>query len=185
MQKKTLYQTVEDRDNPDEIEEKGPFACKRSNAWLGEGYYFWDTFIELAHWWGESSYKGNYVICQSFCDKESSATYDLYDDLDLLRDFRSLKENLENQDPRREIMVKDVIHFLKYHSDFTSEYKAIRANAVNCWRDVPAMKFASGKSAYLELCPPIQICVIDKSYLLDGKYEIVYPEKYVSPGEVV
>lgn len=33
-----LYQTVEDRDNPDNIEAEGPFKCTRKDAWLGEYY---------------------------------------------------------------------------------------------------------------------------------------------------
>lgn len=35
MNDKTLYQTVEDRNNPLEIESEGPFLCVRNNAWLG------------------------------------------------------------------------------------------------------------------------------------------------------
>lgn len=58
MNDKTLYQTVEDRNNPSEIETEGPFLCVRNNAWLGRGYYFWDTFVELAHWWGNTIYQG-------------------------------------------------------------------------------------------------------------------------------
>ena len=41
----TGYHTVEDRDNPDEIEADGPFKCTRGDAWLGPGYYFWDSKI--------------------------------------------------------------------------------------------------------------------------------------------
>lgn len=35
-----IYQTVEDRENPDYVEQHGPFICTNKNAWLGEGYYF-------------------------------------------------------------------------------------------------------------------------------------------------
>ena len=45
---KTIYQTLENRDNADEVERDGPFLCNRKNAWLGTGYYFGDTFVELA-----------------------------------------------------------------------------------------------------------------------------------------
>ena len=61
MFRKVLYQTVEDRGNPKEILNNGPFQCTRS-PWLGNGYYFWDSFIELAHWWGRQGYHGQYVI---------------------------------------------------------------------------------------------------------------------------
>ena len=46
MKLRKAYQTLENRNNPDQIEEQGPFLCNRKSAWLGEGYYFWDSFIE-------------------------------------------------------------------------------------------------------------------------------------------
>ena len=45
---KKIFQTLEDRNNPDEVESQGPFICT-NNPWLGKGYYFWDTFLDLAH----------------------------------------------------------------------------------------------------------------------------------------
>jgi len=61
-----IYQTLEDRNNPDVVENQGPFLCNRKDVWLGIGYYFWDSFIENAHWWGKEGarYK-NYFICES------------------------------------------------------------------------------------------------------------------------
>jgi hypothetical protein len=58
----TLYQTLEDRGNPVWVEDNGPLRCNRGNAWLGDGYYFWDSHIQLAHYWGEM-YKKGYMIC--------------------------------------------------------------------------------------------------------------------------
>lgn len=51
-----IYQTLEDRQNYDDVEEHGPYFCCARDAngipkngvkepWLGEGYYFWDTRI--------------------------------------------------------------------------------------------------------------------------------------------
>ena len=54
-----LYQTLEDRSNIDYVEENGPFICRRNSAWLGIGYYYWDTFVDNAHLWGEKIYKKN------------------------------------------------------------------------------------------------------------------------------
>ena len=67
MKLRKAYQTLENRNNPDKIEEQGPFLCSHKNAWLGKGYYFWDSFIENAHWWGQKGarYKNGYVICES------------------------------------------------------------------------------------------------------------------------
>lgn len=179
MNDKTLYQTVEDRNNPSKIESEGPFLCVRNNAWLGRGYYFWDTFVELAHWWGNTIYGGKYVVCQSYCDGLLPDTYDLYDDFETLRDFSNLKDELQKRLHRNNISVSDVICFLKKHSDFSSQYKAIRAKATGCMKHSPTMRFVNYNIARLELMPPVQFCVMDKSFLLGDVYRIVYPAKYI------
>ena len=51
------YQTLEDRNNITEVEQNGPFICNRTDAWLGTGYYFWDTNMEWAKNWGFNSYE--------------------------------------------------------------------------------------------------------------------------------
>lgn len=182
MKKRKLYQAVEDRDNPDEIEQKGPFMCKRKDAWLGHGYYSWDSFIELAHWWGGSSYDGNYVICLSHCDYTFPHTYDLYNCPEHLENFKVLSDSLGKEFPNKRITVCFVLEMLKSHSDFMTEFQAIRAKADNCWRDVPHIPFVIRNFARLEMIPPIQICVLNKSFLIDGEYQIVYPNKYLSEG---
>lgn len=65
-----IYQTLEDRNNDNEIETHGPYFCSLHDdkgqikhgiktPWLGEGYYFWDTRKEDAQWWGEITYNKN------------------------------------------------------------------------------------------------------------------------------
>lgn len=71
MATKIVYQTLEDRQTDlDKIESNGPYSCRWENSWLGNGYYFWDTFIDNAHWWGVEGrkYKNGYIICQAECD---------------------------------------------------------------------------------------------------------------------
>lgn len=105
MKKRNLYQAVKDKCNPDEIELKGPFECRRANAWLGKGYYFWESFIELAHWWGRESCDGKYVICLSHCDSSFPNTFDLYNSPEHLSIFRNLYKALVNEYPNKEITV--------------------------------------------------------------------------------
>ena len=38
-----------------------PLKCKKDNAWLGEGYYFWEDEQD-ALFWGQSSKRDNYEI---------------------------------------------------------------------------------------------------------------------------
>ena len=67
MKDTDIYQTLEDRQNYEDVEEHGPYFCYARYAngnpksgvkepWLGEGYYFWDTRIADARWWGDTVY---------------------------------------------------------------------------------------------------------------------------------
>ncbi len=67
MKYTNIYQALENRNNDEFVEEHGPFFCslvdthgKVKNGvkepWLGAGYYFWDSRIEDAKWWGATVY---------------------------------------------------------------------------------------------------------------------------------
>ena len=73
---------------------------------------------------------------------------------------------------------------LKDHSEFTKEFHAIRAKSEMCWKDSPRVKFIAKNSSYLEMIPPIQICVLNKVFLIDSEYKIVYPDEYLTEGVV-
>ena len=60
-----VFQTLKNKGNPIEIERDGPFICRWENSWMGTGYYFWETFLSNAHWWGKSHLNGDYVICEA------------------------------------------------------------------------------------------------------------------------
>ena len=103
----------------------------------------------------------------------------MYDDFECLQDFSQLKDALKEKLHKDAISVNEVLTFLKNNSDFTSRYKAIRAKATGCIKHIPSLKFVNYNKAYLELMPPVQFCVLDKSFLFKNQYTIVYPEKYV------
>lgn len=186
MKIKKLYQALEDRANPDEIEYNGPFKCIKQNAWLGAGYYFWDTFIDLAHWWGRQGYKGKYVICQAICDNDDNEIFDLVgntEHLNELHDYiKTLKQYPEFQN--KHVTMSIIIEHMKKHSG-TFKYNAIRANGINSvnkdffLRD-NRIKFNVGSKAYLDLKPPIQMCFLEKDSLRLRDFRIVYPEDYAN-----
>ena len=133
---------------------------------------------------GRESLGNNYVICRSYCVASLPDTYDLYDNPEHIVSFRALSEALSEEYPNKFISVHFFLEMLKAHSDFLKEFKAIRAKAERCWKDVPRLKFNRGNVAYLETIPPIQFCVLDKSYLINGEYQIIYPPKYLVEGVV-
>ena len=64
MFKSIGHHTALDENGLEYIERNAPFRSTRKSPFLGSGYYFWDNHIELARFWGESQYKGRYVVCE-------------------------------------------------------------------------------------------------------------------------
>lgn len=122
------YHTLEDRDNADEVEANGPFICTRKTAWLGDGYYFWDSDLELAHEWGRIGYQlrgKQYLICQGeiLCD---DFIFDLVGDVLHQKEFLAMMDLLLEQLPdNAEVRMVDVLDFLRSNEVFP--YNAIRA----------------------------------------------------------
>lgn len=177
-----LLHTVADLDNVDYVESNAPFICRDRNAWLGIGYYFWDTFIELAHWWGRSHYKGNgYMICKTSCYLSDDEILDLVGNMSQLQDFKEYVSILRQQYPRTDWKVGGVIEHMKKINAFN--YKAIRVNGESsAKRDTSItnmrMTFSPQNNiAYLDMCPQIQVCVIDRR-ILNLPVQVIFPECY-------
>lgn len=172
MESKTIFHTVEDRENIDYVEQNAPFKCKSKSAWLGEGYYFWDSSIDTAHWWGKQRYK-SYLICKTECSYKMDEMYDLYNNAKQRSEFREMTSLIKEKYSSKTVTVPFVIEYLKQNTKFP--YKAIRAYAVNSNRNSSRLNFIEKNNAYLDLDPAIQICVIDKS-ILDLPLKIIYPQ---------
>jgi hypothetical protein len=177
MKLRKAYQTLENRNNPDKIEEQGPFLCSHKNAWLGKGYYFWDSFIENAHWWGQKGvrYKNGYVICESTFELDEDKCFNLIDNPEHLTSFKFVKSALQTKQIHDKPVVSRIIEFLKQQKNF--KYEAIRANGINSRNDDRTLFMANGYQ-YLESSPAIQICFLTKNALNRKGFKIVYPEEY-------
>ena len=172
MSRTILYQTVEDRDNADFVEQYGPFVCRRPDAWLGEGAYFWEKHIENAHFWGRKSYgTGKYIICQSSYESTAEDYFNLYGNTEHAETLEKCKRLLETRLPKNEIVLRKVIGFMVKTNIF--HYKAIRI-ASHFYE-----KIYVTRNEYMLLPQLVQLCVIDNSFLIDGEYKIVFPEEYV------
>lgn len=179
-----IYQTLEDRDNPDEVEQNGPFETKNNTAWLGYGSYFWDTHIDLAHWWGEIARENNYIIAKADAILDETC-WDLHGNGLHRIEFEEICNEIVNTEISSwdRLLVAQVIEFLKRKGEF--KYFAIRALATNSislrFRDdyiIFRMHFRRGNHAFLDLRPPVQICLLKKRALSLQNYKVVFPEKY-------
>ncbi len=174
-----LYQTLANRENPDYIERNGPVKCNSLTAWLGNGYYFWEHFIDNAHWWGKENHKNNYIICKSSYDRDDNDCLDLidnYDDLQSLIEFVGYLESIGQYNSSTS-MSRVLEYFRK-----NLEIKAVRANPIGSkQRTFPKHKIiVHPKSCvYIDLMPPVQVCIFDKS-IMASPIKVIFPLEYIS-----
>jgi hypothetical protein len=179
-----IYQTLKDKDNPDEVETNGPFPCDWKNSWLGDGYYFWETFIENAHWWGDVHCKNSYIICEALVDLNSSICFDLVGNtnhLKILGDSIQLMKDKGKLNDRTTL--SRVIQFMK-QINVLSNYSAIRAYGINSkskdYNPNHRIIFEPDKPfQYLSYKPEIQICIFNFNNLNFRDFKIVYPDEYI------
>lgn len=182
---KSVYQTLEDRDTDlTALEENGPYPCNWSNSWLGDGYYFWDTFIENAHWWGEEirDYQNGYIICQAECDFNDEDCFDLVGSTDHLLNIHNTFELMKKEGlANNQTTVKRIISHLKDIVK-TFHYSAIRAYGIRSKNYHSKFSFTQvfehNRPGYLDYKPPIQICFFEKGSLNLREFRVVYPEEY-------
>jgi hypothetical protein len=188
LAKKKVYQTLEDRQTDlDKIESNGPYACRWENSWLGDGYYFWDTFIENAHWWGTEGrkYRNGYIICQAECDFNDTECLYLHGNMEHLKMFKDTYEFFKNRGfVDKQTTVKMFLEFLKKENESFKKFTAIRVNGMKSKRfDSPYslnLFFENKKDQYFESIPAVQICFFTKTSLNLKNYKIVYPDEYNS-----
>jgi len=171
------YQTLEDRDNIDQIEAEGPYICRRHGSWLGLGYYLWDTKYEWSYEWGVNSYERNgkgFVIAECRLDL-SKDCFDLVGSVQHQMDFLEIiqqmiiSKRIKNE---KEAIVPNLIQFMKTKGVFN--FKSIRANDFH--KDIVRLKFRNDKNEYMVLNQRVQICVITKKDVLLQPFRVIYPK---------
>ncbi len=162
---KPLYHTIKKKGTTAASLRGAPYLCT-CNPWLGVGYYFWDTFIDLAHWWGETHCHGRYIITQTDCRLGDGEVFDLVGNTEHIKVFADYVEMLEKK-TGEEATVPQVIEHMKRHTKFLDRYKAIRADGrLSISSSSPytfRVKFSQDKSQFIDLLPPIQYCIVNRS----------------------
>lgn len=187
----TGYHTVEDRNNPDVILLEGPFRCEREDAWLGYGYYFWDTKIEWAREWGKNNclrkkdpWKDGYVICQALIVNDPDIMFDLVGNVSHQEEFEQVIKLLEADESYVDAqpLVSEILAFMQEKGMFT--YKSIRAadnnnKVIEINFRPPRIQERPQNRPYMRIGQRVQICVVEKSNLTLQEFSIIFPEKYL------
>ncbi len=179
-----IFQTLEDRENPDKIEEFGPFPCTNDLAWMGEGYYFWEADVNLAHWWGETAHKGNYIICESQYTLDIKKCWDIYNSFEARQDFENIANEIKkrNINKGKPVKARDVIEYLQKSNIL--EYESIRFSAqgsigsTSRYHSSIIVRSRKYGSAFLDLNPAIQLCFFNYNGSNRKGYFIIFPEHY-------
>lgn len=165
---KTLYHTIRKERIVAASVKNAPYRCV-NNAWLGEGCYFWDSFVELAKWWGEVHYHGNYIVTETTANFGDDAVFDLVGNTDHMRFFAQYADILE-KDSNHEVTVAQILEHLKKHTGFLNKFKAVRADGRFSMKNIPEnapfikrIRFNLDRPQYLDLFPSIQYCVFEKT----------------------
>jgi hypothetical protein len=182
---KEIYQTLEDKGNPNQVEAEGPFKCPKKLAWLGSGYYFWESFVENAHWWGRecNTYSDGYIVCKAYYDLDQDLCFNLIDNPIHIKKFRDTIElmkakklyNKNTTVPRIINYLKDTLGIFKF--DASRVYGVHSKNKKSKYTiNIP---FKQSGQQYLDLLPAIQICFYKKKALNLRDYKIIYPDEYI------
>lgn len=187
MARKNIYQTLQDWENPDHVINHGPFDCTSEDAWLGDGYYFWDTFQDLAHWWGESQHKKKYIVCKGQSNFDRQLCLDLQGEPEDMALFMSIVDVMNSENLISDkTTVNEVLQYLKNIGLF--HYHAVRVVGVlsvspTKWPQYShKLLFNPETQHFLNLMPAIQICFYNKDCMDMKDYQIIYPEKYTTPA---
>lgn len=170
------YHTLENRGNATEIEETGPIRAKRLDiAWLGNGFYFWDTESRWAHKWGTDY--GEYMIFVADIRRDEFV-YDLFGDKKHILDFlecADLVRQKTNKANRHGILVSEVIEYIKKNTNFNEEYNAIRcADYPNRPQEIA---FRKGKPETLFIGGErVQYCLLNYKNIVKDSFKLFYPQ---------
>lgn len=160
----TAYQTLEDRNDNKYIELNAPFKCTRKNAWLGDGYYFWDTNVNWALQWGFNSYKQRgkeFLICETKIDIHKNC-FDLVGDVNCQMEFKDFLDVFKERFKATAPTVRKLINFVQKNDSFP--YYSIRVS------DNPKtkqLKFIDSRNEHIALNQRVQICVINKEVIVN------------------
>lgn len=175
MSSRTLYQTLKFKDNNNEVLAHGPYDCNKTNAWLHNGYYFWEEFIEPAHYWGKTSYGKNYIITKGDCLIFPEQLFDLVGNLSHIRAIRETVLILKKEGLLTDkTTVAHIIDFLIKTNVF--DFIATRANTTEAFRSykTTGLQYDINKDIVLTMEPAVQICIYDLKKALFSNFQIVF-----------
>ena len=177
-----VYHTVEHK-NEESSRMKNPIFGD-VDPWLGEGYYFWDGFIELAQWWAKKMKYPQACIYEASIEVEESDMLDLVGNTSDMRAFRDFTKILKRKKPNEKITVLKVITLMV--RELSHKYKLIRARTEHKLPvDDNKVPFKENRNEYMVSMPAIQMCATTLDLVKDFKFLTNYIQVKREPSEWV
>lgn len=189
---KSIYQTISTKYDIATTEKNGPIECEDvdNEDWLGPGYYFWDSHIELAHEWGEKRCinvkNQDYYICKSSCLLNEKC-FDLHESGAKRIEFERFAKQTSAKlaIPLKNILVRDIFVFLRSRPEWSSKFDSIRilgngsfSNLMN-GKSVRYFHFDNGKAVYLKF-PAVQFCFFELGCQSLTGYKVVHKSSKIN-----
>lgn len=164
-----VYHTTRSGADRSDVLRKAPFRAvdnPQYSQWLGSGYYFWETFKDLAKWWGDVHYirRGkHYIVFSSTLNCSNRHMLDLVGNSEQIKDILLITRELQAM-PEFQDTVFSAQFIINYIEKIGFRYKAIRVygeESCSSDKNITNSKLFFNCRSYINLCPEIQICVKD------------------------
>lgn len=168
-----VFHTVEAR-KESSTDMKTPVKSQH-NTWLGEGYYFWDGFIEWARWWAGVKNYQRACIYEAKIVVDEERMIDLVGDTSDLRCFRDFTIKLKKIKPNETITVLKILTLMQ--NELSMNYKLIRARSEHLLKGnnmvVPFDE--QHKNVCMRCIPAIQMCATSLDIIKEFKLKECIP----------
>lgn len=163
-----------------------PFKSMKNSSgnypFLGEGYYFWDNNIEIAHHWGETHCKKKYYIVETKLKIEDEIFLDLVGNRTDMINFAELHKTFSEKYNRgKKYPIGKFIEVLRdlnkkdYKGIFPWKVcRAIDLYTSNFLKHYEHL-FVYKKENYTNLSPRIVICLYEKNNVILQSQILVHP----------
>jgi len=160
-----IYQTV-CKNPPNGEKYTYPIFSKRivkdksivSEPWLADGYYFWESFISNAEYWGKTHCDGNYDIYCGEYDLNDPKCLNLVDNPVCIELIEQAYKTFIEEKSRKPKYLCQVIYFLRKGNKFKSRYDFIRVVADGGMSNGDSLHYAKDSYVLYSIVRQIQVC---------------------------
>lgn len=130
----------------------------KSEPWLADGYYFWESSIENAKLWGKTHCNNDYDIYFGEYDPHDPKCFNLVDDNECITLLESAYKLITREKNRKPKCLNQVFYFLRKDTSFKIKYEIVRVPADNGMCVGESIQFAEGSKAFYFFNRQIQVC---------------------------